>query len=487
MDRRRMMIVKAPAGLGKSTAYIEYGLADEKRSKVIAVPTTGLKEQIYNDCIAKYGYGRFMQTPELPKFKVPEIKKTVDNFLKMGLHSAVKKFLYKKKKELEEKENLQDDEEFDLSKITYYLEQNALVNKFEGTVITTQDRLFYFSEKFFTKHKIIIDEDILKRVLKITKISMRDLLSFNCKDVDLYSKFQGRIMQITNADYEKTTQLINDKATESKVAKEIRDDVYDFDIMCVFEAKAFWKYNPKKEVMENFKEVRTKGEAQKEVYLPNGTDEIYFLEIRPLPNYDIVMLSATVEGNFYKRLFWEFDIEVIEVGDVRLLGKIKQFPETSCSRYDLDKHKGKFEEIRSKYLKIDDEAVITFKKFSTTDEALNFGKTEGQNKLEGRDLLIIGTPHYNEAVYKLYAYAIDNYANDYSNEQMRYQEVEYNNCKFWFNTYDNLFLRGIQMWLINSELEQAVGRARLLRNDCTVYLYSNLPMKQAEFLYDEKE
>ena len=27
---------------------------------------------------------------------------------------------------------------------------------------------------------------------------------------------------------------------------------YDFDIMCVFNSKAFWKYNPKKEVMEKW-------------------------------------------------------------------------------------------------------------------------------------------------------------------------------------------------------------------------------------------
>lgn len=81
---------------------------------------------------------------------------------------------------------------------------------------------------------------------------------------------------------------------------------------------------------------------------------------------------------------------------------------------------------------------------------------------------------------------MDNYSVDYSKEKMRYQEIEYNNCRFWFNAYDNKFLRDIQLWLINTELEQAVGRARLLRNKCTVYLYSNLPMKQAEFFYNEE-
>ena len=96
--------------------------------------------------------------------------------------------------------------------------------------------------------------------------------------------------------------------------------------------------------------------------------------------------------------------------------------------------------------------------------------------------MVIGTPHCNEAVYKLYAYALSIFSNDYSSKQMMYQEVEYHNCKFWFNTYDDLTLRRIQFWYINSELEQAVGRARVLRNNCTVYLYSNFPIKQAQYI-----
>lgn len=484
MNRNKLTIIKAPPGLGKSRAYIEYALSEEKCSKVVVVPTNNLKDQIYEDAVKKYGTYNFMKTPALPTFKVAEIQEKVENYYKMGLHSAVKKYLYKKKKEIEEKEKITSKEKVDLDNINYYLEQNKLINKFEGNVITTHDRLYYFSKKFLDTHKIIIDEDIIKSTLKITKISMKDLLSFNCKDYELYSKFQNRIMQITDADYEKTTQLIENVVTESKIIKEIEDDVYDFDLMCVFNAKALWKYNPKKEVMENFKNVK---DNAKETVLPNSSDEIYFLEVKPFPNYDIVLFSATVEEKFYKMLFWNFDVNVLDVGNVRLLGEIKQFPSTSCSRYDLKIHEDKFKSIRKKYPKIKNKEVISFKQFNSTEEALNFGNTEGKNHLEGKDLLIIGTPHYNEAVYKLYAYAIDKYANDYSNEQMRYQEIEYNNCKFWFNTYDNKLLRDIQLWLINTELEQAVGRARLLRNDCTVYLYSNLPIKQAEFLYEDKK
>jgi hypothetical protein len=44
---------------------------------------------------------------------------------------------------------------------------------------------------------------------------------------------------------------------------------------------------------------------------------------------------------------------------------------------------------------------------------------------------------------------------------------------------DNWVLRDIQFYMIESELEQAVGRARLINNDCTVNLFSNFPIGQA--------
>ena len=49
----KLIIVKAPTGLGKSHAYIDYALGDYKCSKVIVAPTNDLKDQIFNDCITK--------------------------------------------------------------------------------------------------------------------------------------------------------------------------------------------------------------------------------------------------------------------------------------------------------------------------------------------------------------------------------------------------------------------------------------------------
>jgi hypothetical protein len=76
---------------------------------------------------------------------------------------------------------------------------------------------------------------------------------------------------------------------------------------------------------------------------------------------------------------------------------------------------------------------------------------------------------------------------DYFNSPFRYQKIEYNGFKFMFNTFDNEDLRNIQLQLIESDLIQAVGRARTLRNKCTALVYSGLPLSIAdEFIIKKK-
>ena len=75
-------------------------------------------------------------------------------------------------------------------------------------------------------------------------------------------------------------------------------------------------------------------------------------------------------------------------------------------------------------------------------------------------------------------------------EEVSSQIVEHNGYRFTFTTFQNEGLRAIQFWMLESELEQAVGRARLLRNECTVNLFSNFPLIQSQmvsgFNYDYK-
>ena len=60
--------------------------------------------------------------------------------------------------------------------------------------------------------------------------------------------------------------------------------------------------------------------------------------------------------------------------------------------------------------------------------------------------------------------------------------VEHNGCRFKFSTFKDEGLRKIMMWMCETEILQAIGRARLaIEAGCTVNLFSNLPMLQANY------
>ena len=112
------------------------------------------------------------------------------------------------------------------------------------------------------------------------------------------------------------------------------------------------------------------------------------------------------------------------------------------------------------------------------DCQIHYGNTEGCDCMKGENIVVVGTPHYNEVVYKLLAahLGID------VDTKMKFLEVEDSCYKYWLHTYESPKLRQIQLWLMKSELIQAVGRARLLRYNCTVKLYASIPLEQAEIV-----
>ena len=105
-----------------------------------------------------------------------------------------------------------------------------------------------------------------------------------------------------------------------------------------------------------------------------------------------------------------------------------------------------------------------------------FGNCSGYDTLKGQDIAVVGTPHRNNVEYYLTAkvLGIDFKTTDTT---MIYQKIEYNGFRFMFNCFINEELRNIQLSLIESDLIQAVGRARTLRTDAKVDLYSNFPLR----------
>ena len=185
--------------------------------------------------------------------------------------------------------------------------------------------------------------------------------------------------------------------------------------------------------------------------------------------------TETASEEIYKLFFPDRIIRCFNCKEAKYKGKLIQDCTRSYSRRDIDSDESFFEKIKAE--NPDVKHIITFLKYKseTNDCEIHFGNTEGCDYMKGEDLIVAGTPHFDETVYKLIATHLEIDVN----ERMRFSEVEDTCYKYWIHTYENKDLRTIQMWLIKTELIQAVGRARLLRYDCTVKLYASLPLEQA--------
>ena len=201
-------------------------------------------------------------------------------------------------------------------------------------------------------------------------------------------------------------------------------------------------------------------------------------------NTKYIMLSATADKNICKYYFGEDNVIFYDCKEARIIGALNQYYDKSMSRSYIKEHPEIFEAIKKwsgfPY-------TISFKKFEHIYGGdLHYGNCAGCDTLKNENIDVIGTPHQPEWIYKLFAYSLGFYVDCALKPNTK---VEYNGCRFLFTTYDDETLRNIQFYMINSEIEQAVGRARLLRCDCTVNLFSNFPIRQAnlkESEYDRK-
>jgi hypothetical protein len=197
------------------------------------------------------------------------------------------------------------------------------------------------------------------------------------------------------------------------------------------------------------------------------------------PDTKYIMVSATVDETVCNLYFGEDNVVFCECKKARLAGQLNLIYDKPMSRACIDGDTSVIERITAwsgfKHL-------ITFKKYHRGD--LHFGNTEGCDFLKGKDIDVIGTPHQPDWIYKLFAYSIGAKF-DTEAKIKPGLTTEHNGYRFRFTTYEDEVLRAIQFYVIESQLEQAVGRARLLRCDCTVNLYSNFPLSQVKLMRSE--
>lgn len=445
---KQFQIVDAMTGAGKSHSYLKLMSKNPDDSFIVAAPTNLLKDELYHK--AKRMGINVMKTPSLEqiKDKIPhKIWKHIQQFYKRGMHRQVHSYIH---------ETLKKE---DIPCLRKYMEKREKLKTFKGSIITTHRYLLSMDKDRLSDYDaIIIDEDIIFKSIisnqgEITISELKKLSKRTSND-----SLKGKIKKLLKLAEKQSCIKLNGFEWDDNESDENDKSMPLLDIPSFCLAERF--YVRRKEKEKNLKE-----------------DTIAFLKPADFQGEKYIMVSATVNEDICRGYFGENNVDFYECKKAKYKGKLNQYPGKSMSRTSVANNPGIIQRLMNRF-GMDGSRVITFMKEGIGQ--LHFGNTEGSNTLEGKDILVVGTPYHAEFLYKLVAFAMDM---DFDEEEvMKGQKVIHNGYQFWFTTFENEDLRSVHFWMIESELEQAVGRARLLRNACNVHLFSNFPLSQSKMV-----
>ena len=404
---------------------------------VVALPTNDLKNEVYDRMKIPS-----VTTPDAVIFDNNTINRNLEFYYSIGLPKKATAVLY----DVINPKNSFKYSESDIQKASQYLAHLKAAYYSKFTILTTHARAIH-SE--YNHDTIIFDEDPLSSLVSIKQVSISDLQKLDNQS------------NLLNNDLVNVIEYLK-SAIPGEV---VTTPLFDLDIDVLIDKV---KISP---IQTNIFDLFSSSYLLKD---KRDGDLIHYVVKRELPkNKKIIILSATLPIYIYQKLFGD-RLNVIDIRDVEQEGKIIQYTNRSCSRNSLTRYVSDISQA------VGNKAVITFKAFQkdfqNPVDGIYFGNCSGSDKMKGHDLAVVGTPHRNTSEYVLIAkvLGIDFKTTDTT---MSVQKIEYNGFRFKMNCYDHDELRFIQLALIESELVQAVGRARTLRTNATVEVYSNFPLR----------
>lgn len=436
-ENQGIHIIKAQTGIGKTSLYLDYLSQNTNRTFLITVPTHKLKMEVYDKAISK-GIYNITYTPEMPEFS-SEIQEKIKHIYAIGAGKYVLKVMNELCEQISSKHP-------DYIALRNYLEKLEMIKDFKGHIITTHDRLLLQKKNsnLLDGREVIIDEDIMRTMLSTHSIENKDIL-WAIKSGLFPCQAEKKLKSvIANVGYQRYDCKANEKIelTEELISslEDIEGNVLDLVESC---------------------------------YVYNDGKTTTFLKRKWLPCEKVIVMSATANAEIYRMLTHYFVYDY-PCKTAVYKGRLKLYP-----KYTFSRHAFFVQEDIMDYLKpkIDKDTVITFRDneddFNTS---YHFGAVEGLNCLENQNISVVGLPNVNELVYKLYGMVAGVNVDNYNMYPMR---IKYNGYDFNISSFDNEKLKTIQLWMLESSLEQAVGRARLLRYDRTVKVFARFPIDQA--------
>ncbi|MDE7432421.1 MAG: DEAD/DEAH box helicase family protein [Lachnospiraceae bacterium] len=449
----RWHIIKAQTAAGKTEAFLNL-MKDSDMRFLIVVPTNILKRDVEGRA-RKKGI-ELMVTPSLDEIKdeIPEhIWEHIEFLREIGQHTKVHPFISRMAAEE------------GITSLKKYLDDQEEFENHEGNTVTTHRKFLNMDRKALRKYDaVIIDEDII----------LSSIIPNQCEiPLSVIKKIQKKAEREGDPAHGqlvcKIKQLLRTIRTDTlfELPGFEWDEDEDGDPKEIDGISALTDI-PSFCLAEHFICRRTAREEN----LPE--DSVVFLKPYKFKNIKHIMVSATVDKDICEYCFGKQNVKFYECKQARYAGTLNQYPDRSMSRQYIDKNRDVLKKI-PKWSGSD--YMITFKKYGIGD--MYFGNAIGCDHLKGQNIDVIGTPYQVDFLYKLFPFSLGLEVDE--DAVMKPCLVTHNGYIFRFTTYgeDNDILRKFHLWMIESELEQAVGRARLLRCDCTVNLFSNFPLKQA--------
>lgn len=434
-DKKDIYLFVLPTAIGKTESLVNVNAA-------IAAPTNDLKNEIGKRMRTEY-----ISTPDPIEFENQSINRKIEYYYRIGKPKKVTSILYNI---VQHKSN--NYSQVDIDKANDYLNQLNESTRTGKTVLTTHSRVIHGN---FNHDIIIFDEDPLKSLIEIKKMDLTDLRKIYYEignDIELNNVIQFLESSSKGVIYETPTHDIDiEKLIENVSLSSIQTNIFDF-----FSSTYFERDNREPHI-------------------------IHYVVHRKLPiDKKVIILSATLPIFIYKKLYRE-RLQIMDLRDVEQVGEIIQYTNRSCSRNSLNRYVSDISKI------VGDKPVLTFKSFGTqfknTIKEMYFGNCSGYDSHKGKDLVVVGTPHKNRIEYFLTAKVLGINFNT-TDSMLTFQKIKYNGYKFMFNCYEHEELREIQLSFIESDLIQAVGRSRTLREPAKVELYSNFPLRLTKkFIY----
>ncbi len=434
-------VLKAPTGSGKSTAHLKL-LRHCNYRTVNAYPNAQLMMEKYNEAV-EAGINA-VHTPiidDLYQYLTDEQSEFLKGLYEIGAGELPIKVLSEWSK--------------GNPHIKEYLSSLETIPE-NAHVFTTHSRLFRMSEKITENSVVFVDEDIIPSMISCSSISVDEFSRFYnaACDEHLKSKLSQIKEQISgDSHYFRIEKTYFAPEYKSRILTVLSSDGISF-------TQNIWGL----------------AEGDNFYYSAPGNCIYFTVTNRLRRAKKIIMMSATANEEICRKVFGD-SLYFCDVGQIEYKGKVILHCDKSYSRTYLANNNAEkiIKEIVNKH---GDCSYITFKEYCRyIDDKFphtHYGQALGTNGFSGQDLVIIGLNHRPFYVYELFAreLGID------SSDTLSTRKTTYSGFEFYMMTYDNSELRNIQQYMISSDLEQAIGRARLIYHNCTVHLYGNFPARQ---------